>query len=124
MKRAIFALALAVTSSSAIAQERHPLLEKAIELGVANSVVVEKCKGWSLNPTLMAQMLVAIGLSGLTEQFERIDPAEIVARAERAKADGWTQETTGPRCAAIQQTTMPNPVKPGETIPVFVQVSQ
>lgn len=124
MKRTILILALALPSGAATAQERHPLLEKAIEFGVANSVVAEKCKGWSLNPTVAAQLLMAVGLAGLTDQFERIDPAEISARAERAKADGWTAEKTGPRCAEIQQTSMPNPAKPGESIPLFVQTAQ
>ncbi|MBN9438943.1 hypothetical protein [Bosea sp. (in: a-proteobacteria)] len=107
-------------SSPLAAQERHPLVAKAMELGAANAIVSEKCEGWSLNPIVSTQLLLAIGIAGVTDQFEKITPSEIAAMAESSKAAFWTAENVGAQCAAAAAITMPNPIKEGETISVFV----
>lgn len=117
-------MSLALPSATALAVERHPLLVKAMELGVANTVVVRKCKGWTLNPTVIAQLLVAIGLAGLTDQFERLDQGEISALADRSISDHWSADRVEQQCAAVRSMTTPNPLKLDETIPVFVQAGQ
>jgi hypothetical protein len=121
MKRTTLAMVLALTGGATVAQERPPLILKAIELGVANSVVVRKCKGWLLNPTITAQLLVAIGLAGLTDQFERIDEAEVIRMADRSIADHWSPDRVEAQCAAVRSMTAPNPMKPDETLQLFVQ---
>ncbi|WP_377801483.1 hypothetical protein [Bosea eneae] len=107
--------------TSATAQERHPLLVKAIELGAAGSVVAQKCQGLALNPAVTGQLLIAIGLAGLTDQLERITEAEITALAENSISTHWPPERLEEQCSAAAKMTMPNPVKSGETIPLFIQ---
>lgn len=102
------------------AQERHPLIAKAMELGAASTVVSEKCKGWSLNPAVTAQLMLAVGMAGLTQQLEKIDAAEIAAMAEHSKAAFWSTDKIAEQCAAATAMTMPSPIKEGATISLFV----
>ncbi|RXT52930.1 hypothetical protein B6S44_19515 [Bosea sp. Tri-44] len=108
-------------ASPALAQERHPLVTKFIELRVAARVVSDKCEGWSLNPAVGALMSTVIGFAGLAHQVERIDEAEIAGIADRSIAEHWQSDRVAEQCEAARTLTMPNPVKPEETLPLFVQ---
>jgi hypothetical protein len=121
MKRALLTLAFAMTWLPLTAQERHPLVTKVMELRVAARVVSDKCKGWSLNPAVGAMMSMSIGFAGLNHQVERIDEAEIARIAESSIADHWQPDRVAEQCAAATRMAMPNPMKPDETLPLFVQ---
>lgn len=121
MTKTILAMLLALNSAIAFAQDRHPLLVKAMELGAAGHVVAKKCKGIAINPAVIGQLLVAIGFAGLTDQFERITEAEITALAENSISAHWSPERVEEQCAAAAKMTMPNPVNSGEAIPLFIQ---
>lgn len=121
MIRTILIMVLALTGSTAYAQDRHPLLVKAMELGAAGHVVARKCQGLAINPTVTGQLLVAIGLAGLTDQFERITEAEITALADNSITAHWPPERVEEQCAAAAKLTMPNPINSGETVPLFIQ---
>lgn len=120
MKRTTMITVLALNCATAFAQDRHPLLVKAMELGAAGHVVARKCNGLAINPAVTGQLLVAIGLAGLTDQFERITEGEITALADNSISAHWPPERVEEQCAAAAKMTMPNPVKSGEVIPLFI----
>lgn len=108
-------------ASPALALDRHPLISKTIELGAAGHVISVKCPGFSLNPTVLAQLMAAIGLAGLGDQLDRVDPAEVQAMVESAMADPWPNGEVATRCEQAAAMTVPNGLQTGEPIPLFIK---
>jgi hypothetical protein len=111
---ALFMLA----SAAAIAQDRHPLVAKAIEVTAAGRAVADLCPGWSSNPAITQLLWFAISASNLSHQLERSQStiaemhADIVSRG-RSSAEAF--------CATATPVTMENPFNGGAPLPLYVR---
>lgn len=99
-------------------QERHPTVQKVVEIAVMNHVVRAKCPGWSVNPSLIALAVMAVGFSGQQAQLDSVKEDDVFALAESAKKNSLIDSVA---CDNLLSHTIDNPLEAGKSIPVFIK---
>lgn len=114
----VAAIATAAFLQSALAEERSPLVQKIVELGIANQVVPAKCPGWSVNPQVIALAVMAVGLAGQQKQLEAVTQDEVFQLAEEAKKASLLDAQ---QCEQLKSQSIPDPFNTGNSIPLFLR---
>lgn len=117
MKPVSVVILLLCGAMPAIAQERHPTVQKVIEIAVSNHVVRAKCPRLSINPQLVALAVMAVGFAGRQGELDAVKEDEILALAEAAKQ---ASQMTSAECGGLSSQAIPDPLDASKTMPVFV----
>lgn len=102
----------------ALAEDRSPLVQKVVELGIAAHVVPAKCPGWSVNPQVVALAVMAVGIAGQQAQLEAISQDEVLRSAEEAKKASLLDSR---QCEQLETQSIPDPFNPGKSVPLFLR---